>query len=430
MKRLMPKIVLDFKQVVASYGDHKILNGFNATICQGEFVGLIGPNGAGKSTLLKCLSALLAIDSGEIIIEGKNNKDYSYKERAQIVAVVPQSFDIDYDFTVEDIVLMGRNPYLSVRVRESQRDYDLVEKAMIATKTLAFRKRFFTSLSGGEKQRVIIARAIAQEPKIILLDEPTSALDIHHQIEVMELIRNLNLGQSMTVVAVLHDINLASRYCNRLILMNEGRVLVDDQPAQVVTEENLKQVYPMKMFIHENKLFGKPEIIPLRIIEEANAFKKRHIHIIAGGNQASSILESLQAMGHRVTMGVVNEGSGDWLTALKLGIEMVVEKPFTDISDKNEKINLAIMKEADMILLSNLAFGRGNIKNLKGLEGLNSPIYFNKNCLNNDFTGGLVDQYYKALKIKKHFFEIDTDQEFIDKVKEETKIKEGKEGAN
>lgn len=218
MKRLMPRIMLDFKDLVSGYGEKDILQGFNATICQGEFVGLIGPNGTGKSTLLKCLSGLLPVKSGVITLEEKDNTSYSQRQRAQMIAVVPQSFDIDYDFTVEDIVLMGRNPYLSYRTKESQHDYTIVADAMRATKTLPFRKRLYNNLSGGEKQRVIIARAIAQEPDIILLDEPTSALDIHHQIEVMELIRNLNVKKSMTVVAVLHDINLAARYCNRLIL--------------------------------------------------------------------------------------------------------------------------------------------------------------------------------------------------------------------
>lgn len=432
MKRLMPKIVLNFKELVASYGTTKILNGFNATICQGEFVGLIGPNGAGKSTLLKCLSGLLAIDSGKIVVEGKDNDDYTYKERAQIVAVVPQSFEIDYDFTVEDIVLMGRNPYLSIRVKESQDDYDRVERAMSVTKTLQFRKRFFNSLSGGEKQRVIIARAIAQEPAIILLDEPTSALDIHHQIQVMELIRDLNLSQSLTVVAVLHDINLASRYCNRLILMKEGRVIADDVPSQVVTEENLREVYPMKMFIHENKLFKKPEIIPLRIIEDKNRFRKKHIHVIGGGNEASQVLESLQSMGHRITIGVINKGCGDWLTARKLNIEMVVEKPFTDITKESYNKNVEIMKQADMILVSDLAFGLGNVKNLKGIEALNCPVYFNQNCLNNDFTQGLLLKYYNRLKAKEDFFAIESDQEFLERLKEETAIKDDrpKEEAN
>ena len=217
MERLMPRIMLDFKDVVSGYGEKDILQGFNATVCQGEFVGLIGPNGTGKSTLLKCLSGLLPVKSGVITLEEKDNTSYTQRERAQMIAVVPQSFDIDYDFTVEDIVMMGRNPYLSYRTKESQNDYAIVTEAMRATKTLNFRKRLYNNLSGGEKQRVIIARAIAQEPDIILLDEPTSALDIHHQIEVMELIRNLNLKKSMTVVAVMHDINLAARYCNRLI---------------------------------------------------------------------------------------------------------------------------------------------------------------------------------------------------------------------
>lgn len=323
MERLMPRIMLDFKDVVSGYGEKDILQGFSATICQGEFVGLIGPNGTGKSTLLKCLSGLLPVKSGVITLEEKNNTSYTQRERAQMIAVVPQSFDIDYDFTVEDIVLMGRNPYLSYRTRETQNDYNIVTEAMRATKTLNFRKRFYNNLSGGEKQRVIIARAIAQEPDIILLDEPTSALDIHHQIEVMELIRNLNLKKSMTVVAVLHDINLAARYCNRLILMKDGRVIIDGTPKEVITEANLKKVYEMKMFIQENKLFCKPEIIPLRVIKESENYRSLKIHVICGGNQASQVLEELEAMGHQVTAGVVNQGSDDWTICDVLGLSLI-----------------------------------------------------------------------------------------------------------
>lgn len=424
MQRLMPRIMLNFKDVVAAYGDTEILRGFNAVICQGEFVGLIGPNGAGKSTLLKCLSGLLPLKSGEIILEEKNNTTYSQRERAQMVAVVPQSFDIDYDFSVEDIVLMGRNPYLSFKVKESRYDYDVVTEAMHATKTLQFRKRLFNTLSGGEKQRVIIARAIAQEPDIILLDEPTSALDIHHQIEIMELIRNLNQKKSMTVVAVLHDINLASRYCNRLILMKNGRVVVDGTPDQVITEENLKKVYDMKMFIQENKLFGKPEIIPLRVIKEAEFYHSLRVHVICGGNNASQILEELEAMGHRVTAGVVNQGSDDWTACDALGIPMIEASPFTAISMENQVKNLELMKACDVILISDLPFGHGNVNNLKGLENLTGDIYFHTNCLKNDFTEGALAQCLATIKAKKALVEISSHQEFLEIIKASTHIEE------
>lgn len=424
MQRLMPRIMLNFKDVVAAYGDIEILQRFNAIICQGEFVGLIGPNGAGKSTLLKCLSGLLPVKSGEIILEEKDNTKYSQRERAQMVAVVPQSFDIDYDFTVEDIVLMGRNPYLSYKVKESQRDYDVVTEAMHATKTLQFKKRLYNTLSGGEKQRVIIARAIAQEPDIILLDEPTSALDIHHQIEVMELIRNLNLKKSMTVVAVLHDINLASRYCNRLILMKNGQVVVDGSPEQVITEKNLKKVYEMKMFIQENKLFGKPEIIPLRVIKESESYRSLRVHIICGGNNATQILEELEAMGHHVTAGVVNQGSDDWTVCDALEIPMIEERPFTAISMEKQKENLELMADCDVILISDLPFGYGNINNLKGLEDLNGEIYFYKNCINNDFTEGVLTQCLKNIKAKKTLVEINDHQEFLEIIRKLTLIEE------
>ncbi|KNZ41174.1 ABC transporter [Acetobacterium bakii] len=419
--------MLNFRNVVAGYGDADILSRFNAVVCQGEFVGLIGPNGAGKSTLLKCLSGLLPLKSGEIILEGKDNTTYSQRQRAQMVAVVPQSFDIDYDFSVEDIVLMGRNPYLSFKVKESQYDYDVVTEAMHATKTLQFRKRLFNTLSGGEKQRVIIARAIAQEPDIILLDEPTSALDIHHQIEIMELIRNLNLKKSMTVVAVLHDINLASRYCNRLVLMKNGSVIVDGTPEQVITEENLKKVYDMKMFIQENKLFGKPEIIPLRVIKEAEFYHSLRVHVICGGNNASQILEELEAMGHRVTAGVVNQGSDDWMVCDALGIPMIEERPFTVISNENQAKNMELMKDCDVILISDLPFGHGNVNNLKGLEDLKGTIYFHTNCLNNDFTDGTLTQYLEQIKAKKTVTEISSHEEFVEIIKALTRIDENKE---
>ena len=304
-------VMLKFEGVHTGYGSKEVIKGFTADIHKGEFVGLIGSNGTGKSTLLKCLSGLLPITGGRIVVGGRDNAGLKQRERSQMVAVVPQSFDIDYDFTAEDIVLMGRNPYLSYKDRESAEDYRIVEQAMKMTKTLGFRGRMFNELSGGEKQRVIIARAIAQEPDIILLDEPTSALDVHHQIEVMELIDQLNKNDHMTVVAVLHDINLASRYCGRLIMIQGGRVVADGPPADVVIERNLKQLYNMKMLVRENAVFEKPEIVPIRVLEGEEARNPLHIHVICGGSGASKVIEELDDMGHRVTAGVINEGSDD-----------------------------------------------------------------------------------------------------------------------
>ncbi|MCI8814616.1 MAG: ABC transporter ATP-binding protein, partial [Lachnospiraceae bacterium] len=201
--------ILEFHHVAAGYGEREILKDVTMSVRQGEFAGLIGSNGTGKSTLIKCISGLLPLKRGNISICGKENSSLKSRERARMVAVVPQSYHVEYDFTVEDIIMMGRNPYLGFRKKEGQEDYDIVEEAMQATNTEIFRRRYYNELSGGERQRVILARAIAQKPRIILLDEPTSALDVHHQIEVMELITKLNQEEHMTVLAVLHDINMA-----------------------------------------------------------------------------------------------------------------------------------------------------------------------------------------------------------------------------
>ena len=406
--------MLKFDGVHTGYGSKEVIKGFTADIHKGEFVGLIGSNGTGKSTLLKCLSGLLPITGGRIVVGGRDNAGLKQRERSQMVAVVPQSFDIDYDFTAEDIVLMGRNPYLSYKDRESAEDYRIVEQAMKMTKTLGFRGRMFNELSGGEKQRVIIARAIAQEPDIILLDEPTSALDVHHQIEVMELIDQLNKNDHMTVVAVLHDINLASRYCGRLIMIQGGRVVADGPPADVVIERNLKQLYNMKMLVRENAVFEKPEIVPIRVLEGEEARNPLHIHVICGGSGASKVIEELDDMGHRVTAGVINEGSDDWLVCKSLNLDIVGERPFTTISMEKQQENLKLMQDADIVLIADVPFGLGNVNNLEGLETLDAEIYLHANRLTNDFTEGRLNACLNKIREKKTVVEIGDHDEFLE----------------
>lgn len=406
--------ILSFKGVHTGYPGKEIIKGFTADIYQGDFVGLIGSNGTGKSTLLKCLSGLLPTTEGNITIEGKNNAGLKQRERSQLIAVVPQSFSIEYDFSVEEIVLMGRNPYLSYRNKESSKDYDIVEKAMLMTKTLQFKGRLFNELSGGEKQRVILARAIAQEPDILLLDEPTSALDIHHQIEVMELIKELNTQKGMTVVAVLHDLNLAARFCERLIMIQGGRVVADGTPAEVIVQDNLKKLYDMKMFIWNNRIFEKPEVIPVRVLKTKQAEHPLHIHVICGGNSASRIIEELDDEGHRLTVGVMNEGSDDWLVCRALGLEMIEERPFTTISIEKQKENLELMRTADVILIADVPFGYGNINNLQGLETLRGEIYLHTGCLKRDFTDGLLGKYIEIIKRDKTIHEIGDYDELLE----------------
>ncbi|MDD7389938.1 MAG: heme ABC transporter ATP-binding protein [Lachnospiraceae bacterium] len=398
----MSRELLKCRDVSAGYGDRLILDKVSFSIQEGEFVGLIGSNGTGKSTLIKCISGLLPLKSGEITICGKEHSRLKNRERARLVAVVPQSYHVEYDFTVEDIVMMGRNPYLGFGQKESQEDYEIVENAMELTNTAMFRGRLYNELSGGERQRVILARAIAQKPQIILLDEPTSALDVHHQIEVMELIAGLNEQEHMTVLAVLHDINMASRFCRRMIMLQNGRVAADGTPQEIINRANMETLYDMKLVIRESPMFHKPEIVPIRVMQEEKVSGRFRIHVICGASGAVRLLEELDDRGYEVTAGVLNQGSEDWAVCRELGLNCVETAPFTPVTEEKQRENLMLMQDADIILVADVPFGVSNLMNLEGLEAMPGRIFFHKNALSSDYTGGkLVPLLEKIGKVKK-----------------------------
>lgn len=414
----MEKVMLDIQEAFAGYGEKSVLNGISITVREGEFVALIGANGAGKSTLLKCISGLLPLKGGKITICGKDTRELKPKERARMVAVVPQSYSVEYDFTVEDVVAMGRYPYQGIGRKESREDVIAVRQAMKATNTLEFRKRLYNELSGGEKQRVILARALAQQPRIILLDEPTSALDIHHQTEVMELITQMNQEKKMTVLSVLHDVNMASRYCGRMVLLQEGKAAADGAPSAVVTRKNMEKLYHMKLFIRENPLFHKPEILPIRVLRQEQAEHPLRIHVICGGDGAVKILEELDDRGYALTAGVVNEGSDDCEICRSLKIPHVEIPPFTPVTPADQRKNLDLMADAEIVLISDMPFGINNLTNLQGLEEVKGKIFFHKNALSGDYTNGKLVECLEALGKRKQVVYFGDHDEFLRRLKD------------
>jgi len=220
-----------------------ILCGITFSVAAGELVGLIGPNGAGKSTLLKVIGGLWSGAQGPITLAGRPLARYSARAIAQQVAHVPQITALDFPFTVQQIALMGRNPHLGRFQIETARDRQIVTEALRRTGTLALADRLIGTLSGGERQRVLIARALAQEPRLLLLDEPTANLDLQHQIGVLELVRDLVRQGQLGAVAAVHDLELAARFCDRLVLLHEGRVLADGTPERVLSPGPLRTAY-------------------------------------------------------------------------------------------------------------------------------------------------------------------------------------------
>lgn len=245
------------------YVEEWVLRDVSFGVRKGEFLGVIGPNGSGKTTLLKSLNRTLAPEEGDIFINGLNVNEIKRRELARVVGMVPQEAPIVFPFTVLELVLMGRAPYLKRLSFEGEKDYKIARKAMEMTGTLGFSGRGISALSGGEKQRVLIARAIAQEPDIMLLDEPTSFLDIKHQIEIYDLIKGLSSRDGLTIISVSHDINLAAHYCDRILLLDNGRVCKVGSPEDVVTGENIEGVYGCRVLVDKNPVTNKPRITPL-----------------------------------------------------------------------------------------------------------------------------------------------------------------------
>ncbi|MGG7057402.1 ABC transporter ATP-binding protein [Clostridium nigeriense] len=216
-----------------------ILKEINMEVDNKEFVGIIGPNGSGKSTFLKCLYRVLKPSKGIIKLDGIDMRSISVKESSKMVGVLSQHNNYNFDFTVKDIVLMGRSPHKKFMERDNKEDYDIVNNALENVDMLDLKDRTFQSLSGGEQQRVILARALAQNPKCLILDEPTNHLDIKYQLQLMKIVRNLNIE----VIAAIHDLNIAAMYCDKIFVLKDGEIIKYGKPKDVLTKELIKDVY-------------------------------------------------------------------------------------------------------------------------------------------------------------------------------------------
>ena len=254
-------IELEMQNVTLGYDHYTVMEDISFKASPGELVGLIGPNGSGKSTIIKALSRIIHPQSGRILLDGRDIARIPRRELACLVGVVPQMPLLPSTFTAFEIVLMGRNPHLNLFQAEGQRDWAIAWRAMQKTATDSLASRRVNELSGGEIQCLLIARVLVQETKAILLDEPTANLDIGHQVEILDLIKNLCMENNATVLAALHDLNLAAQYCDRLLLINEGRIHAEGTPAEVITDRNIKQVYGAENCVYTHPINGLPTVL-------------------------------------------------------------------------------------------------------------------------------------------------------------------------
>ncbi|MCX5710963.1 MAG: ABC transporter ATP-binding protein [Candidatus Omnitrophica bacterium] len=265
--------MLEIKDLTCGYNQRFYLKGINLVIDEGGFFGIIGPNGSGKTTLLRAITRILKPKNGEVFLRGENIWHIDFRELARTIAVVSQNVSTD-ELNVGEFVLLSRIPhYKGLQFLETKRDEEIADNAMALTDTLKFKDRLMSEISGGERQLVLIARALAQEPKFLLLDEPTAHLDITHQVRILDLLKKLNKELSLTVIIVLHDLNLASEYCDRVALLSDGAVYKEGFPRDVLDYKTIENVYKTVVVVERNPVSLKPYVF-LVSEEEREKHKK------------------------------------------------------------------------------------------------------------------------------------------------------------
>ncbi|MBI4300222.1 MAG: ATP-binding cassette domain-containing protein [Chloroflexi bacterium] len=376
----------------------RLLSGVCLSARKGEFIGLIGPNGAGKTTLLRAISGILAGTEGTVHLEGRALAELGPKEIARLVAQVPQSSPADQGFTSLEMVLMGRYPHLGRFQLEGDTDIRLAKEAMAFTETSQFAERPVSTLSGGERQRLLIARALAQEPCLLLLDEPTANLDIHHQIQVLELVRVLT-ASGLTAIAAIHDLPLAARYCDRLVLLHRGHVLAEGTATEVLVPGNIREAFGVEAAISTDPLTGS---LVLSILAPGTApagtAAKGRVHVIAGGGRGARIMYLLQSAGYQLTAGPLGEGDTDHNVAGMLAIQAIAIPAFSAIDQASHREHCRLIAEADCVVLCDIPFGTGNLLNLEAAAcARNLVLLEDRPIAERDYTSGAATSRYSAL---------------------------------
>jgi iron complex transport system ATP-binding protein len=395
-------VVLTIDGIDCSYGSINVLKDVNFEVKNGEFLGVLGPNGSGKTTLLRSISRVLKPKKGSILIDEKDVYTMKTVDVAKQMAVVPQSTPVTFDFTALEVVLMGRNPHMPRFKMESKEDIDIAKNSMELTRTWEFADRPVTELSGGEMQRVIIARALTQEPQILLLDEPTTHLDISNQLEIMDLIKELCVTKQLLIVAVFHDFNLAARYCDSIILLKDGKIVAVGKSDLTLTSENVKEVFNVDTIVKKHPITGSLHVMPIsRPVNQQQ--KTLSVHLISGCGTGSPVMKILKDEGYFVTAGVLNLLDTDQESAQLLKIPTTSEAPFSPITEEAYTANLKMINKANAVVITPTQFGDGNLRNLEAAETAlkkGIPIVLLENGPNEerDFTKGKATKYLTSLK--------------------------------
>ena len=354
--------LLEVESITFGYGREPLLYEVSMQVQSGEMVGLLGPNGSGKTTLLRLLSGVLFPQHGTIYLQGRDLRQWGRRSIAQRIALVPQELHMPFAFTVDEMVYLGRTPFVhTVLGSNTQQDGEIVADAMRISGVDALTGRIFNELSGGERQRVMIAMALAQQPSILLLDEPTSHLDIKYQIETLELVQRLNREQHVTIIAAMHDLNLASRYFPRLLLFQRG-VVADAGPAEVLEPGLLRRVYGIDVQVGIMRGAKHLSILPPEDThDEQENEHQPHVHVVCGGGSGEVLMRGLADAHIPFVAGALNIGDSDYTLALRLADDVIVEQPYAPISQETTARVRASLNNVSIVVVCPMPVGTGNI---------------------------------------------------------------------
>lgn len=388
-----PRVTVD--RVSVQLGDVEALAGVSTEVGEGCLMGLIGPNGAGKTTLLRTITNAVRPDAGAVYIDDVDVADLSSQAVSRKVAVVPQDTALGFDFDVRDIVAMGRTPYIGRFGANQPADTDAVEQAMAQTAVLQFASRSISEVSGGERQRVLLARAIAQETPVLLLDEPTASLDIKHQVQTLELVREL-VEQGKTVIAAIHDLNLAARYCDELLLLADGEVMARGTPETVLTAQNVKAAFGTPSIVGPHAITGSVHVTPFPD-RQRNA--NGHVHVFTSDGDGSAVLSRIRAEGYAVSAGPLLPGDATAVTADQLGVETITVDPLAPI-DENAKDRIeAAVETADATILVDIDLRPGMLDALPTASTANRLILLEDRPLaERNQAGDVGERLYNELR--------------------------------
>ena len=387
--------MIDLDDVTVDLGPTRVLDGVSATVSSGEFVGLVGPNGAGKTTLLRTVNGALTPERGVVRVAGDDVHDLPSRAASRLVATVPQTTHLSFDFSVREVVEMGRTPHRSRFGSWRPADTAAVDRAMERTAVADLAERPVTDVSGGERQRVLIARALAQETPLVLFDEPTASLDINHQVRTLELVRDLVEG-GKTAVAAIHDLNLAAHYCDRLVLLADRNVVAAGTPEEVLTESRLREAFGANAVVSRHPLTGSVYVTAL---PEPTGGSVGRVHVVGGGGSAARFLYLLSAAGYTVSAGALNEGDTDTETARTLGLDVVTVPPYAGVDEAARERVAGHVAAADVVVVTDVEVGDGNLPNLAAAASADELVLVEERPFaERNFAGARGERIYERLR--------------------------------